>query len=201
MEQLLRITTIPLEYQLKIQKARLEYSSSSASLEMHRSPGGFSMKSRPAKLNLDTYEAKNSVVPTTRRSISQIAAKGLQAAQQAAAQYAQEGQQLLKPEDGGELLGQIFRQRAQMPTGEFQLGFIPSAPVNITYQEPNLALNYEMDRLKFDLKVAQGDFQFVPGSIEMAITQHPDVQIEYIGGPIYVPPSASPDYEPLDVRA
>lgn len=188
MEQLLKITTIPLEYQLKIQNARLEYSNSTASLDMDRTPGEFSIKSRPAKLNLDTYEARNSVVPTLKRSISQTAQKGLQAAQQATAQYAQEGQQLLKPGDGGELLGQIFRQRTQMPTGEFQLGFIPSAPVNITYQEPDLTLNYEMDKLTFDLKVAQGDFQFIPGNIEMSITQHPDVRIEYVGDPLYVPP-------------
>ena len=58
MEQLLKITTIPLEYQLKIQNARLEYSNSTASLDMDRTPGEFSIKSRPAKLNLDTYEAK-----------------------------------------------------------------------------------------------------------------------------------------------
>lgn len=108
---------------------------------------------------------------------------------------------MLKPGDGGELLGQIFRQRTQMPTGEFQLGFIPSAPVNITYQEPDLTLNYEMDKLTFDLKVAQGDFQFIPGNIEMSITQHPDVHIEYVGDPLYVPPSAAPNYKPLDVRA
>ena len=190
MEQLLKITTIPLEYQLKIQNARLEYSNSTASLDMDRTPGEFSIKSRPAKLNLDTYEARNSVVPTLKRSISQTAQKGLQ-----------EGQQLLKPGDGGELLGQIFRQRTQMPTGEFQLGFIPSAPVNITYQEPDLTLNYEMDKLTFDLKVAQGDFQFIPGNIEMSITQHPDVRIEYVGDPLYVPPSAAPNYKPLDVRA
>ena len=201
MEQLLKITTIPLEYQLKIQNARLEYSNSTASLDMDRTPGEFSIKSRPAKLNLDTYEARNSVVPTLKRSISQTAQKGLQAAQQATAQYAQEGQQLLKPGDGGELRGQICRQRTQMPTGEFQLGFIPSAPVNITYQEPDLTLNYEMDKLTFDLKVAQGDFQFIPGNIEMSITQHPDVHIEYVGDPLYVPPSAAPNYKPLDVRA
>ena len=54
MEQLLKITTIPLEYQLKIQNARLEYSNSTASLDMDRTPGEFSIKSRPAKLNLDT---------------------------------------------------------------------------------------------------------------------------------------------------
>lgn len=201
MEQLLKITTIPLEYQLKIENSRLEYKSSTANLEMSRTPGKLSIENRPAKLNLDTYEARNSVVPTLKRSISQAAERGLQTAQQATAQYAQEGQQLLKAGNGEDILGQIFRQRAQMPTGEFQLGFIPSAPVDISYQTPNLTLNYEMDKLKFDLKVAQGDFQFIPGDVSMSITQHPDVQIEYIGGPHYVPPSAAPDYKLLDVRA
>ena len=58
----------------------------------------------------------------------------------------------------------------------------------------------KMDKLTFDLKVAQGDFQFIPGNIEMSITQHPDVHIEYVGDPLYVPPSAAPNYKPLDVR-
>ena len=83
MEQLLKITTIPLEYQLKIENSRLEYKSSTANLEMSRTPGKLSIENRPAKLNLDTYEARNSVVPTLKRSISQAAERGLQTAQQA----------------------------------------------------------------------------------------------------------------------
>ena len=64
-----------------------------------------------------------------------------------------------------------------------------------------MTINYEMDKLNFDLKVANGNFEFIPGDIEMSITQRPQVLIEYVGGPIYVPKSANPDYEPLDVRA
>ena len=56
-------------------------------------------------------------------------------------------------------------------------------------------------KLNFDMKVANGNFEFVPGDIELSITQHPEVRIEYIGGPIYVPPSSDPNFEPLDVRA
>ena len=70
MEQLLKITTIPLEYQLKIENSRLEYKSSTANLEMSRTPGKLSIENRPAKLNLDPYEGRNSVVPTLKRSIS-----------------------------------------------------------------------------------------------------------------------------------
>lgn len=201
MEQLLKITTIPLEYQMKVRSSRLEYDSSKAQLEMNKVKGGLTAKSRLAKLSLDTYEARNSVVPTLKRSIYQSAEKGIQAAQDATAQAAQEGQQLLRAKDGGEALNQIFQQRTQMPTGQFQLGFIPSAPVDITYHPADLKLNYEMDKLNFELRIAQGKFEFIPGDIEFSITQQPDVLIEYIGSPLYVPPSASPDYEPIDVRA
>lgn len=201
MDQLIQITTVPIQYELKINNSRLEYHSSKAELEISRNKGGLSIKSRPVKLNLDTFEARNSVVPTTRRSIAQSAQKGQSAAYNATAQMAQEGQLMLKAKIGDDVLGQIFQQRAAAPTGEFQMGFTPSAPVDISYQAPDLTINYQMDKLNFDLKVANGDFEFIPGNIEMSITQHPEVQIKYIGGPIYVPPSASPDYEPIDVMA
>ena len=101
---------------------------------------------------------------------------------------------------GDDVLSNIFEQRSAAPTGDFELGFIPNEPVNIDYQAPDLTINYEMDKLNFDLKIANGNFEFIPGNIEMSITQHPDIMIEYIGGPIYVPPSADPNYEPIDVR-
>lgn len=201
MNQLINITTVPIQYELKINNARLEYSRSEAQLEISRNKGGLSIKSRPVKLNLDSSAARSSVVPTTAQSVSQSAQKGTEAAYSATAQLAQEGQLLLKAKIGEDVIGQIMDQRNAAPTGEFQLGFTPSASVDISYQAPDLTINYEMDKLNFDLKVANGNFEFIPGNIEMSITQHPDVIIEYVGGPIYVPPSADPNYEPLDVRA
>lgn len=201
MNQLIRITTVPIQYELKVNNARLEYSRSKAELEISRNDGGLSIKSRPVKLNLDASEARNSVVPTTARSVAQTAQAGKEAAYSATAQLVQEGKLLLKADIGQDVIGQIMQQRTAPATGEFQLGFIPSAPVDIDYEAADLTINYEMDKLNFDLKVANGNFEFIPGNIEMSITQHPDVVIEYIGGPIYVPPSADPNYEPIDVRA
>ena len=201
MDQLIKITTVPIQYELKVNSARLEYQSSKAELEIRRNEVGLSIKSRPVKLNLDTFEARNTISPTPARSVEQAAQRGKDAAYSATAQMAQEGQLLLKADIGDDLLGTIFKQRAQLPTGEFKLGFTPSAPMEIDYQAPDLTINYEMDKLNFDLKVANGNFEFIPGNIEMTITQHPDILIEYIGGPLYVPPSADPDYEPLDTMA
>ena len=201
MNQLIRITTVPIQYELKVNNARLEYSRAKAELEISRNDGGLSIKSRPVKLHLDSSEARNSVVPTPTRNVAQTAQAGKEAAYSATAQLVQEGKLLLKADIGQDVIGQIMQQRTAPATGEFQLGFTPSAPVDIDYEAADLTINYEMDKLNFDLKVANGNFEFIPGNIEMSITQRPDVVIEYIGGPIYVPPSADPNYEPIDVRA
>lgn len=201
MEQLIKITCIPIQYQLKTQNARLEYSPSSASLKIGRNKGGMTMHRRSAKLNLDSFEARNSVVPTTARSIRQLAQKGLAAAWEAAAQLAKEGQFMLKAKPGEDVLGQIFSQRAQQPTGEFSLGFTPSAPVELSYEPGELIMNYQMDKLFFDMNIENGNIEFIPSVFECSIEQYPDVKLEYVGGPSYVPPSSDPNFEPLDVRA
>ena len=61
-------------------------------------------------------------------------------------------------------------------------------------------IRYEMDKMNFDWRMQKMNFQFTPGDIEISVKQRPDVIIKYVGGPLYVPPSADPDHEPVDVR-
>lgn len=205
MEQLLRITTIPIQYELKVNNARLERHNGTAELEISRNEGGMSIRSRPIKVNIDTYDARNSVVPTTKTSIYQSAQKGKQVAYEATAQFAKEGQMLLKTKigQGGEALDEIFSQRTASPTGDFQMGFIPTTGAKIDWEAPSLSIRYEMDKLNFDMKIDKGEVKFIPGTIELSISQYPDVQIEYMGEPIYVPPSAAAHFkgEIVDVKA
>lgn len=205
MEQLLQITTIPISYELKINNARLERHNGSAEIEISRDKGGMKLKSRPIQIRLDTYDARNSVVPTTKTAISQAAAKGRSAAYAASAQYAREGKLMLQTKigEGAQTIDQILAQRTAEPTGDFQLGFIPTTGPNIDWQPASLSIEYQMDKLNFDLKVDQGSVEFIPGSIEMSISQYPGVNIEYVGDPIYVPASAITRFtgEVVDVKA
>ncbi len=202
MESLLKITTIPMEYELKIQNAKLEYKNPQPALEINRDKGEMYIKSQPTKLHIDSYDARNSVCPTTMESIRQSADKGKATASDITAATAKEGALLLNPNVSNPL-DQIISQRAQAPTGEFGLKFLPTTGPDIEWSDPDLTMQYQMDKLNFDLKVAKGDFEFTPGNVELSITQMPDVQIEYIGGPIYVPPSAADmfNHTSVDVRA
>lgn len=205
MQQLLKITTIPISYELKVNNARLERKSGSAQMEISRDAGRMQIRSKPIKVRIDTFEARNSVVPTTKTAIYNSAEKGKQAAYQATAQFAQEGQIMLKTQigEGGEALQQIFDQRNALPTGQFELGFIPKTGANLNWDSNELSIEYQMDKLNFDWKIDKGSVEFIPGDIELSISQYPDVRIEYVGEPIYVPPSVAERFkgEIIDVNA
>lgn len=193
MEQLLKITVIPTEYELKTEPARIERSPSGPPVvEIHRERGGLEISRTPAHLNLDTSRARRSLIPTTGDVIYQAAQKGKKAAADLAQSYAAETAQMLwsKPGEGGEMISRIISQRMQCPKGDFQLTFLPTGGVDITYEPGTLEIHYEMDKLTFELRVNNGETEYIPGSFEMIITQYPDVLIEYMGEPMYVPPSA-----------
>ena len=202
MYPLIEIKTVPIEIEMKVSHAKQEYTRGTADLEISRGEGGLSIKSRPIKLNIDTFEARNSVVPTAMRSQQQAAQKGEQASYTATATYAQHGQMLLNAKIGEELITK-FAAEAAMKDYKPNVGldFLPSVPPEISWDPGEMQIRYEMDKLNFDWRVDRPQFEFTPGDIELSVTQQPDVIIKYVGGPLYVPPSSDPNYESVDVEA
>lgn len=202
MGPLIEITSVPIEIEMKVSHAKLEYARGTADLEISRDRGGMSIKSRPIRLNIDSYESRSSVMPTVTQTVAQGAKEGQQAAYQATATYAQHGQLLLKAQIGQELMTQ-FATEAAIDQEQVNVGidFLPKTGPKIDWEPGEMNIRYEMDKLNFDWRMNQMKFEFTPGDIEISVKQQPDVVIKYIGGPLYVPPSADPDYVPLDTQA
>ena len=171
MYPLIEIKTVPIEIEMKVSHAKLEYSRGTADLEISRGDGGLSIKSRPIKLNIDTFEARNSVVPTAVRSIEQYAQQGQQASYTATATFAQQGQMLLEAKIGQDMITQFA---ADATTKNYKpnvgLEFLPSVPPEISWDPGEMHIRYEMDKLNFDWRVNQPQFEFTPGDIELSVT-------------------------------
>ena len=132
--------------------------------------------------------------------MEQAAQKGKNAVYEAMATAGRHGQLLLKAQVGEELETQFSKESTHINT-DFAMTFLPSTGPEISWDPGEMSIRYEMDKLNFDWKMNEASYEFIPGNIEISVTQHPDVVIEYIGGPLYVPPSADPNYEPIDVNA
>lgn len=201
MYPLIEIKTVPIQVEMKLTHARLEYARGTADMEVSRDKGGLHIKSQPIRVNLDTFEARNSVVPTTATSIQQAAQKGRQAVYEATAAYAQQGRMMMETKVGEDVMGQIAASAA--PVGQdvnLNIQFLPTVGPDISWQGGQMNIQYEMDKLNFDWRLQKMDFEFTPGDIEFTVKQRPEVIIKYVGGPLYVPPSADPEYEPTDVK-
>ena len=200
MERLIEIKTVPIELEMKVNHARLDYKRSTVDLEISRNQGGLQIRSKPIKVNIDTFEARNSVSPTAMRSIEQAAQRGQQKVYDTTATYARRGDLLLEAKIGQQPISQFAMESQQVNT-DFAMKWLPTTGPDISWDGGELNIRYEMDKLNFDWRMDNGNVEFIPGNIEFTVTQQPDVIIKYIGGPVYVPPSADPDYEPLDEQA
>lgn len=193
---LIEITTVPIEIEMKVTDAKLEYARGTADLEISRNDGNLQIKSRPIRLNVDTFEARNSIVPTTANSISEAADRGRQASYEATAAYARQGKLLLNAKVGEDKISQIAaQQQAQNVKTNVGIEFLPTVGAELNWDTGDMQIRFEMDKLNFDWRMNQPSFEFTPGDIQISVTQQPSVQIKYVGGPLYVPPSADPNYE------
>ena len=182
MRPLIEIQTIPIEIQMKTTNAHLEYARGTAQMEVSRDRRGLQIRSQPIRVNIDTFEARSSIVPTTAQSI-------------------QQGRMMMEAKIDQDVIPQLAQQKTVDQPAQLGIQFLPEVGPDISWTGGEMSIRYEMDKLNFDWRMNQMQFTFVPGDIEFKVTQQPDVVIKYIGGPLYVPPSADPNYEPLDTKA
>lgn len=195
MQPLIEIQTVPISIEFKTTSASFQPANSTAQLEMTTDDGGLQIKSSPIKLNVDTYEARKSVNPTLKANMEKFASDGNQAAFAATARYAQEGDILLDIHLNQDAFQQIADLRLENNVHKYpNIKWIPDHPADISWEPGDITIKYETDKLHFDFKQNKQPLEFVPGNIEFTINQRPEVIINYIGAPLYVPPSSAPDY-------
>lgn len=195
---LLQITTIPISIEIKITNAKFEFPEDRLpKVNITTKNGGFVMEAEPLKLNIDTYEARKSLGTGNMTSgdlMAQKAQEGFSLAFQGTARVAAEGDQLARGMSSSELAIQRARAGATIET---IMDFIPKEGADITFDAGKLSIDYQLGDQEFDWDVMNRlPMEFIPGSVELIVRDRPRVEIEYIGGPIYVPASADPNYEP-----
>ncbi len=169
-------------------------------MEISRSEqGGVNVTSRPIQVKLDTFEQRGGKFAAANAAVSQSVQQPTQAQYQATSAYAEQGQIQLSAR-----IGQSIPQAAapaQSGSGYTPPASNPSTGVNVQWEDGAMEIRYAMDKLNFDWKIDRGEFKFTPGDIEISVAQKPSLTIKYTGGPIYVPRSADPNYQPVDVNA
>lgn len=196
---LLQITTIPIKIEIKVTNAKFEHSDeyTQPKVNIRTRNGGYVMQAEPLKLNIDTYEARKSLGYGHMNDgdmLQQKAQDGFSIAFQGTAKVAAEGNQLARGMSPSEIALNNARAGATVQT---IMEFLPKEGADITFDEGTLNIEYQMGEQDIDWDIhPESPLEFIPGSVEFIVRDRPRVEIEYVGDPIYVPPSANPNYEP-----
>lgn len=194
--QLLRITTNPMKYDLEIERPKLEYKQDlipSANMESHSAKLKID-KIENTKVNIDTYEARKSL---GRMKVGDLIEKSAQKVdkhiKELTREYVEIGKAMSNIQNPVSI-SEIFKSK-MLEQPQLYTAYLPSVGADLSWSPAQLLMRFEEGETKTDWQINENKFSFIPGSIHLNISEYASVNIEYLGGPMYVPPSASPDYE------
>lgn len=77
-------------------------------------------------------------------------------------------------------------------------GLVASQKIKSNSETASMMIPIETSTITSGTQTADNaNIEFIPPDIELKMTQRPQVIIKYVGGPIYVPRSADPNYKPI----
>jgi hypothetical protein len=184
--------------EIRSTRATLKPEGHNPRFNMNRDRGRMDIQTDPARLNIDSTEMRASIGIKTQSRISrEQAERGHQDAREATIKHVENGNFIMDNMKSGGSSAPIadLAMSNSIRNYEKVTTFMPSARPEITMEGGSVAFNYIADKLNFEWDIqARPYMEFVPHSIEFNVTQYNEVIIEYVGDPIYVPPSANPNY-------
>ncbi len=195
--QLLQITSTPMKYELQVEHAKLEFNQDfTPTAKVTTTHPSMKIHSQNAQVQIDTYEARKSLgIQRIGDYIAENAKLGEEHINQKTREYVEIGKEMGNTHNGTKI-SDIFRQKMiELP--QLYTAFLPSGGADISWNPAELEMNYEQGTTQLDWQIEQNMLNYIPGSVRMKILEYAKVNIEYLGGPMYVPPSADPEYDPM----
>lgn len=185
MQQLITIETIPISIKYVEKESSANIDGMSARLQLAKQDNNISIKSKPVRIKMDSFVQNNK-------------AKTYNLTYTATAQYSDDGNLKLNVEmDNTEANNYVIRQFGRGFTDI--LGYLTHDSQYSSYEFNNMQINFDLSQLPNALPAVNNiDTSFMPPDFEIEVVERPKVIIKYVGGPIYIPKSADPDYEPAE---
>jgi hypothetical protein len=142
-----------------------------------------SIERTPSNLMIDQTQAWEDMdLKHIFKRIEEYAQNGYQDWLAGMGRRAQEGDDLMRIEIGGNPIPEHAKIDSETPQYEFNIGFVPSHfSVKTNYQPSNLNINWKTNKPEVDLKVNKPRHDYTPGVIRGEMKRWPSLKIEVVG--------------------
>jgi hypothetical protein len=141
------------------------------------------IKCTPGKLTIDQTQAWEDMdLKHISKRIEEAAQNGYQDWLAGMARRAQEGDDLMRIENGGNPIAEHAKINSESPMYEFNIGFIPSHnSVKLNYQPADLNITWKTKKPVIEVNINRPRHEYTPGTVRSEMKQWPSLKIEVIG--------------------
>lgn len=194
MKPLLEITTTPAKYEYEVSKGMLKISQQRPTVDRTTKRASINMRSRAGRVEMNTVARRSDMgFKGVVDRANYEADRGVRAVSEATGNYAEFGNQIANIAHGGNISDALYSQSMQHSQGDLVL--VPVSPVEIHYVPASLAMDFIPGEMSANWNIGKARLDFVPPSFNINFSQYSSIKIEYLGGPVYAPPSADPNFE------
>ncbi len=182
MKPLITIETVPISIEY-VEKKTTHKSSDSASLRISKVNDQMTIQSNPINIPMDSFE------PNARMDLRNLTYT-------ATAQYSGDGNLSMNIQVGSDHNALKYNRVGRGIDNI--VDFLPTTPKsNPSHGIEKMQINFDMSHLNGGLpSIDFIDTSFLPPDLEIKVVEMPKVIIKYVGGPLYIPKSADPNYVP-----
>lgn len=158
----------------QVTPARQEIVQTPANLSIEQPKADLQINTSPPTLTIDQTQAWEEMnLKSIFRLNEQFSQEGYQAWLEALAANAQEGDQLMRIENGGGAIAQLAKQNSDTPYYESRLTFIPSTgSVKIQIEPGAIQIDAMPRKPVIQVQTHKPDIQYTPGNVKFYMEQY-----------------------------
>jgi hypothetical protein len=169
----IQMHTIPPKQSIEQPPAQLDLQQPRAELTIERTPG---------KLTIDQTKAWEDMdLKHIFRRIEEFAQKGYEDWLKGLERMAQDGDELMRIENGGNPLAEQTKRNGESPIYDFNIGFVPSHfSVKTNYEPAKLNIQWKVNKPINNTKPQKPIIEYEPGKVEIAMKQYANLKVDFV---------------------
>lgn len=197
--QLINTKITPAQYQLRVQHAKLEIKQDfQPEAQIRTTRAQLKQDTTLPTMQIDSSEVRRSLGFQT---VSDIDKQSADKAQQSLQEVTQKEVDIsrMSAQPNAQTIPQIMHERIKSDaknSNQLTTVFLPSGGTDISWQPGGVEFQYQPGDVDINWDVSAPEYNYIPGEVYLEMIQPLQVEVEFLGGPLYFPPSADPNYTP-----
>lgn len=177
----IRLQSTSASLSIRTTPGRMDIEQPPAELDIQQPQAKMEIERKPSKLTIDQTEARADMdLKSVRRRIEEYSQQGYEDWLAGLARVAQDGDELMMIENGGDAIAAQAKRNSEDPMYEFNIGWIPSAgSVKISYDPGSVKVNIEPQKVVNHSRPQKPNIQYSPAQVDVSLKRYADLQIDF----------------------